>query len=762
MCETAYASTMAVTAGAGHTATPGRVAWFLPKLTRPTIRAGTVDRHRLVDRLCSAEATQVVIAAPGGYGKSTLAALWADRDDRSFCWITLDDADNDPVVFLTYVVLALDSISPLDSALVEQLTTTSTPWPHMLPRVLDAVTSIADPFVLVVDDAHRLRSSSATEVLAALAGRIPPGSTLACLTRGTMPYPTSRGLLSGHVLRLGVSDLAMDATEATALLVAAGIEPDPLESDALLDQTEGWPAGLYMSALALGNADGSEPAVRRFTGGDPLVTDYFTEEILHEASADDVDFLLSTAILGRLSGALCDHALGALGSGTTLARLARENHFVIPLDHEGEWYRYHHLFAEMLRTEARARRPDAVRDVARRASDWFDARAEPEPAVEHALAADDDLAPALIWRYSSTMLATSRVDTVAQWIGWYTREDVERVPALALTSAWQALVVGDMGTVHRLCAALEAKRDDLLPTGTPVSAFLAILHALTRTDGLTRMRDNAAQAYAELPPDSPYRAIACFLEGTASTYLGDLASARARLHEAIRLGRAALPAQHAQALSQLARVELAEGNTHLANRLVDEAVRVTDANQIADRPPACVCFAIASVVHLRRGEWDLGNRERALGMDLLERAEDLSPYQLLASRLDFAHAAVLAHDHGVARDMLDDADRRLAWMPETGTLGAAAGEIRALLDAASSTTDRLVEPLSRAELRVAAYLPTHLSFAEIGEVLCVSRNTVKSHAMAIYRKLGVTSRSDAVVEARRFGLIGDDPATVGP
>jgi LuxR family maltose regulon positive regulatory protein len=181
---------MAVSTGAGHAAARGRVAWFAPKMTPPTVRTGTVDRKRLVDRLRAADATQVVIAAPAGYGKSTLAALWSDRDDRAFGWITVDEADNDPVVFLTYLVLALDSISPLERALVDEVTTTSTPWSQTLPRVLDAVAAVPEPFVLVVDDVHRLTGPSATQVLPALAGRIPAGSALASITRGAT-YPSA-------------------------------------------------------------------------------------------------------------------------------------------------------------------------------------------------------------------------------------------------------------------------------------------------------------------------------------------------------------------------------------------------------------------------------------------------------------------------------------------------------------------------------------------------------------------------------------------
>ena len=314
-----------------------------------------------------------------------------------------------------------------------------------------------------------------------------------------------------------------------------------------------------------------------------------------------------------------------------------------------------------------------------------------------------------------------------------------------------------MAVVHRLTAALESKSDEVLEDGTPVGAMLDILRALTRTDGLSAMRDYGARAYEQLPPSSPYRSIACFLEGSAAASLGDHAAAKERLHEGMRLSPGLFPAIYAQCLSQLARMELAEGNQVDADRHIDEMVRILDEHQMYERPPASLCYAVASVVHLQRGQTELGNHERAVAVALLERAEDLSPYQLLGGRLDVALAAILAHDLEGARGLLDDVARRLAWLPETGTLGAAATAIRTLLNTSSTSSAQLVEPLTPAESRVLAYLPTHLSFSEIGAALYVSRNTVKSHAMAIYRKLGVTSRGDAVREARQLRLIINEP-----
>jgi LuxR family maltose regulon positive regulatory protein len=267
------------------------------------------------------------------------------------------------------------------------------------------------------------------------------------------------------------------------------------------------------------------------------------------------------------------------------------------------------------------------------------------------------------------------------------------------------------------------------------------------------MRDNGALAFAELAPENPYRIIACFIEGSAAAYLGDLERARDRLTEGIRLGADVLPAVHAQCLTKLSRVELVDDNPVGADRLIDEAMRVVADAEIGDRPVTCLCYSRAAVMHLRRGDNAAGDTARAHALDLVERAEDLSPYHILACRLDLAMAAVMARDLDAARPLLEEGERRLARLPETGTLDDYAAQIRSMLEVAASPEYHLIEPLTPAELRVLAYLPTHLSFGEIGEELFVSRNTVKSHAMAVYRKLAVTSRSAAVAEATRLGLL---------
>ena len=257
---------MSASSGSARSA---RVPLFAPKVMPPRVQPGTVPRESLVRRLCTSDATEIFISAPAGYGKSTLVTLWDAVDERPFGWMMADEGDKDPVVLLTYLALALDAIDPERPSLFDELSAAALPWPAMLAIVTDAVAAIPDPFVLVVDDVHHLEGPSGAEVLPAIARRVPPGSALTMITRSRKPYPASRSLLAGRMLQLGTEELAMDADESALLLRAAGVETSRAGVDALRDRTEGWPAGLYISALAWRNADEPSQVVQQLLGPRP-------------------------------------------------------------------------------------------------------------------------------------------------------------------------------------------------------------------------------------------------------------------------------------------------------------------------------------------------------------------------------------------------------------------------------------------------------------------------------------------------------------
>ena len=732
---------------------------FPPKLVRPTLGTDLVERPRLVDGLLAFDGREVVISAPAGYGKTTLATQWAAREPRAFGWLSLDAADNDPVVLVTYLTLALHNLEPIADAEFALLTRADVDLATLVDTLRRVLTNRARAFVLALDDVHRIDGPSHDVVFAGLAPYVPAGSTLALLTRGASPVPTSRATLHGDALVIDTTMMAMTATEAGELLHGAGITPPAETVEAIRARTEGWAAGLYLASLALRDTDAADHSVGAVTGRDRRIATFFAEEVLPALPADDVEFLLHTAVLERLSGALCDTVLECTGSGARLERLARENRFVIPLDPTGDWYRYHHLFSEMLLAEARRRDGAGCDARAGRASDWFARNGDPESAITHALLGNDhDRASRVVWFAAPLMQNTRRLATVDRWLAAFDPDEVTHAPALAVPAALNALMLGNVRDFHRFAGAVEAMGDDVrCPDGTRAAASAALLRALTTSAGLETMRDEAARAFAGLGSETSYRGLACFLESAARTLLGDLAAARDRADETIRLGRAFAPPLLPHGLAQRARIAMVHDDWTEAARLVDEAVDVVHRLDFADRPPMALVFSTAALVHLHDRRTEQGTRERDHALALLPRVEDASPYQGAAACLELALASVWSGDLVGAHAVLDDAERRLRRLQGAGLLPQAFEQVRAeVVAAAPAAGADLVEPLSPAELRVLAWLPTHLSFVEIGEELFLSRNTVKSHAMAIYRKLGVTSRSAAVREATALGLLDGD------
>jgi len=550
----------------------------------------------------------------------------------------------------------------------------------------------------------------------------------------------------------------MTVPEADRLLRTSGVDADAETTATIRDLTEGWPAALYLAALALREADDAGVAVHEIRGRHRRIADFLAEEVLPALAADDVEFLLATSVLDRCSGDLCDTVLERSGSGAILERLARTNRFVIPLDSTGEWYRYHHLFADMLRAELRRRDPASFASVAQRASDWWEQQFEPDAAIALALAAGDRARVVdLIGRFAVILQNTRRVPTVERWLAAFSAEEIVDTPTLAVTAAWNALLAGDAVGVHRFATAVEQHADGTpLADGTPPDAAVALLRSLTTTGGLAVMRALAAQAFAEHAPTSPYRAIAATLAGHAHALLGDLTDAREWADEAVRIGRVGLIAAQVQGLALRARVDAAEGDWDAARIGIDDALALVDQEGFADRPAMALVFSIAALVHARCGSATRSDAEREHALGLLARLEDIMPFLAAAAGLELAESAALTGQIDDATVLLGDAERRLRRLRDPGLLPFAVERVGAMIATRSAKPAKpLVEPLSPAELRVLAWLPTHLSFGEIGEELFLSRNTVKSHAMAIYRKLGVTSRSAAVREATGLGLLAE-------
>src|SRR6266480_2009099 len=391
------------------------------KLRVPPVSPEAVSRTALVNRLRAAGAFPlVIVAAPAGYGKTTLLSQWANRDARSFAWVAIDEGDNDPAVLLRHIAAALDRIEPIAPAALEALKPNGkSVVAKALPLLAEAIASRDSPFVLVLDGADQLRRDSASTV-ASLIEQIPAGSMIALSGRVLPRLPVAALRAGRPMLEIGPYELALSRREAEIVLRAAGVELADAEINELLDHTEGWAAGLHLAALAIrpdGSGNGRSGEALAITGDDRYFADYFRSEYLSQLPADRLAFLRRTSVLETMSGPLCDAVLKRKESALELASIEKSNLFLVPLDRNRGSYRYHRLLRDLLRRELEERDPELVPVLNQRASDWFEARGDAESALEYShAAANTDSAARILSSIAMGVCCSGRIAAVEAWL----------------------------------------------------------------------------------------------------------------------------------------------------------------------------------------------------------------------------------------------------------------------------------------------------------------------------------------------------------
>ncbi len=349
-----------------------RIDLLEAKTSIPPLRPGVVMRDALVRRLEASRDDRVIsVVAPGGYGKTTLLAQWSADDPRPFAWVTVDDRDNDPVLLLRYVVGALEREGVVEPSPAFSGGRPAALWSTLVPQLCAALAESEAAFVIVLDDVHELTAPETHDVLGTVVRSLPSGSQLVLAGRSELTSAVARLRAAGGLAELGTADLALSPAEAAELLAAAGVGIDDEATRGLVDHTEGWAAGLYLAALAW-RADGSAPA----TGPadiDRFVDDYLRAEHLATVSRKELAFLTRSSVLDRMSADLCDAVLERRDSGRMLESIERANLFLVPLDRERRWYRYHEIFRAALLKELHRADPDASLDLRRRAAAWCEA-----------------------------------------------------------------------------------------------------------------------------------------------------------------------------------------------------------------------------------------------------------------------------------------------------------------------------------------------------------------------------------------------------
>jgi LuxR family transcriptional regulator, maltose regulon positive regulatory protein len=739
-------------AGGTHRARPA-FDLLASKLRRPVTRPGTVRRPALIGRLMREDCGAIVsVVAPAGYGKTTLLSQWAERHGRACAWVSVDDADNDPKVLLTYVTQALDAVQPVGSRVFDALSSPVSSVPgSVVPRLGSAFASMTVPVVLVLDDVHLLRNRQCQAALSVLADHVPKESRLVLAGRAEPPLRMARLRAEGRITEIGPADLALTVEEAGPLLSRAGVVLDEAEVAALHRRTEGWPAGLYLAALCLREAGSAGKAADSFGGDDRFVSEYLESEFLARISPRDRLFLTRSAILERMSGPLCEAVLPWPGAAVTLAGLAGSNLLLVALDRRGVWYRYHHLFRDMLRAELERTEPGVTPVLRRRAAGWCEQNGLPEEALEYSMAAGDaDAAARLVQSLFMPTYRQARVTTLQRWFRWLDdRGAIERYPLVAVWASLLAASTGRPAEAERWADAVDRWLNAARPGDPFVEAHAIVLRALLCRHGVRRMRADADEAVRRCAEAGIVAPVIPVVQGIARLLDGDPDGGDACFEDAIAIGDIGAPDVLAIALCERALLAMARGDWNRAEDLAREARAALRPAGIED-PLVC---AVHARVAVHRGDVPAARRELTGAQRLAPLLTYAHPHLAVQARIELVRVYLALADMAGARTQLREIDEVLKRRPGLGTLTDEARALRARLPAERASAAVKVSALTTAELRVLPLLATHLSFPEIGAELFLSPHTVKSQAMSLYRKLEASSRSQAVARSRELGLL---------
>jgi LuxR family maltose regulon positive regulatory protein len=735
------------------------------KLEVPELRDGLVNRSALVSRLRAPTSARVVsITAPAGYGKTTLLAQWAAEDPRPFAWVSLDERDDDPAAFLTYLTAAADEITPVDSGVFRAAASgADSMWTMGLPRVGAALAAIGKPMVLVLDDVHELRHRDCVDALEPIAKHLPQGAQLVLSGRAEDGLPLARLRAAGRLLSLGPKDLALSDIEARALLDEAGVEVTKAEASALNARTEGWVAGLYLAALFAHEAGSGE--LSSFSGDDRFVADYLRSEHLSRLKRPQIEFLTRTSILDRMCASLCDAVLDRTDSARRLQALEQANLFIVPLDHHREWYRYRRLFRDALRAELDRLKPEATEVLHRRAAAWYEQNGQPEAAIEHMAAADDiDEVAHLVGMFALAYYRSGRVVTVERWLKQLDDPELlRRHPEVATFGAFLNGLRGRPDDAERYWFALEhSERDGPMSDGSSSPrVWAALVRAFLCRHGIAEMEANARLALRDLPAASVWHPTALALLGI-SLLFGDDPERAEQVFEQTAEEAAGSGAIYPGVIahSELALLALERGDGEKAEADLAAARALLENQPIEEYVLAAIYLAASAKAAFARGQAATARELLVRAMRLRPQLTHAVPWFGVQTSLELARTHFALGDIEGARTLCREAFDVISQRPELGTLRAQADELRDRLAGVASLDDGWASSLTAAELRLLPLLTTHLTFREIAERLYVSRNTVKTQAISVYRKLDASSRSEAIERALELGLV-DAPVASG-
>jgi LuxR family transcriptional regulator, maltose regulon positive regulatory protein len=735
------------------------------KLRVPSPRREQMLRPRLMELLDEGlDGKVTLISAPAGYGKTTVLSqlLASEEKNGSFAWVSLDEQDNDPIRMWRHIVEALALAMPgkeFGGSVVAALSVTGA-------RVVDTVVSmlvnqlgeVPQKVSLVLDDYQFATNDECRESMDFFVEHLPDNVHLVLATRSDPPLHLGRLRARGALSEIRTEQLAFTEEETAYLLnEKMGLDIGPDDLAVLLDRTEGWPAGMYLAVLSMKGKEDAHGFIRSFGGSNRYILDLLGEEVLAGLPEAERAFMLETSVLSKMTGSLCDEVVGGEGSGELLDELARSNLFVVALDEYGGWYRYHHLFSDLLLYELKRSRPDLMPVLHGRASAWFEEEGLFEDAIRHALASSDyERAGKLLARHWFRYAVTGQLASLERWLEALPDDLTIRDAPLVLVKAWMCAIYGRREESERLLRLAESlPYAGRLPDGSAaVESETTVIRATFGYGSVKSMVATASRS-AELATeqDSPWRMPLVKMALGQSSYLsGDISTARKSLDEALAMVTVDQPLWRIGALYLLSVVATDEGRLDEAESLAREARSLVETYiPHGSRETSAVYIALGRVF-AERGKLDEAQTELERGLSA-SSSQDVNPWTTLLGLLSLARVREARGDRAGARMLLDEARDVVEAYPDAGIFPELLERQEHELGQRRQRETALTEVLTDRELAVLRLFDGDDTYRQIGQSLYVSVNTVKTHVRSIFRKLGVSSRDEALERARKRALI---------
>jgi LuxR family transcriptional regulator, maltose regulon positive regulatory protein len=735
-------------------------------LRAPAPRPEQLLRPRLLTLLEeSSDHKATLISAPAGYGKTTLLAQWgqAEEADLCFAWVSLDEQDNDPVRLWRHIVEALRQTISEENFGADVIVGMSAAGQKLLqaplPMLINELAELPHRVVVVLDDYQALTEGVPHESVAFFIEHIPENINLVISSRTHPPLPLGRLRARGELNEIRTEQLAFSEEEAARLLnEKLELEIGTEDLSVLFERTEGWPAAIYLAYLSLQQREDRHAFIASFGGSNDYIVDLLVEDVLSGLSAEVRAFLLLTSVLRRMTGPLCDALVSREGSAKLLRELAHSNLFVVPLDEHGGWYRYHHLFSDLLLYELKSSRPDLLPVLHGRASAWAEGAGFFDSAIRHAIAAEDyERAGMLIARHSFAYIFTGQMVTVERWLGSLPEDSVGTDAALALIKAWMSALYGRREETERYLALAESvPHEGPLPDGTAsVESGVALVRGVFGYGGVQAMV-GAIQSAAELEfkQISPRTVLACLGLGLSLYYSGDTSRARRPFEEGLRLTRVDQPVLRIVMLSALSLVAGDEGHPEEAESLAREACGLVEKFGLQEVPQSTVANIMLGRALAKRSKLAEAQVELENGLLGRRRFPAMNPWPTLIGLLTLAEVRSARGDRAGGRAALLEARAILEPVADdAGIFPELLEREEHRLRARKPRQGQLDEELTERELVVLRLLAGELTTRQMAQSLYVALSTVRNQIKSIYRKLGVSSRTEAVEEAHARRLI---------